>query len=473
MELESYTLETVMFWVRFQHWGIHLIAPAWLLFALSITGHEKRITPWLIAALSLIPLILFGTAQTLGTLNLMHHNPRLDQTGLYPVFIYDRSIFNMVVILYYSLCLGVSTILFVFNMVRAAASFRKHAMIYLIGSAPPWAGLLLHNLNVCEHNLDLTPLMLGLAGLVLSYGFLRFKILDIIPLAREIIFEKIGTGLLVLDKANRIIDFNPALQGLYPTISSASVGRSAKEFIDDPLLQTLIQSEESDQTELSIQRSDSTLYFRVKKTRLTNRKNADAGQIISFDDFTQEKELLVKLEKLATQDGLTGLLNRQHFDQLAENEISRFNRYGGNLAMIMLDLDHFKKINDTYGHAAGDLVLIAVAEAFKKTIRKADLLARYGGEEFVILLPETDLLSAKTLAERLHQSILEISVKYYHHNLQIDASFGVVGITNDQKMTLEDFYTHADRAMYQAKAQDGNRICVNSVEDPAGNYQEP
>ena len=473
MELLSETLETAMFWVRFQHWGIHIIAPAWLLFAMSVTGHEKRITPFLIIIFYLIPLFLFIETQTSGLLTLAHHNARMDTSGPYPVFTYDRNSFNYITIGYYSLCLGVSTILFAFSLVRAAPSFRKQTMIYLLGSAPPWIGMFLHNLNLIKSNLDITPIMLGLGGLTLGYGFLRYRILNIIPLARAIIIEKIESGVLVLNQGNRIIDFNPAFQGIYPAITTNLIGQAAEEVFEDPLLLNLIHSEESTRTELEILNDGSPQYFRIYKTRLTNRKNKDAGQVIRFDDFSQEKILLDKLEKLATQDGLTGLLNRQHFDELAKNEIARFNRYAGNLAMIMLDLDHFKKINDTYGHAAGDLILKSVAKTCKKTIRETDLMARYGGDEFVILLPETDLQSAKALTERLHADIMSVRVNYDAHNLSFTASFGVVGITNGLKITLKDFYRAADGAMYQAKAEGGNRICVNSVEDPAGNYQEP
>ena len=190
------------------------------------------------------------------------------------------------------------------------------------------------------------------------------------------------------------------------------------------------------------------------------------GKIYSFFENTQEKALLEKLEEMATHDGLTGIFNRQHFDLLAKNEINRLKRYGGDLSMIMIDLDNFKLVNDTYGHGAGDEVLKKVAQTLQCQLRQTDNLARYGGEEFVILLPQTDLPSAQQLCERLQQSLSAQTVNYEAHQIRFNASFGLATIQDGSNLSLEAVYKLADTALYAAKASGGNTVSVcKAVED--------
>ncbi|MDY6873522.1 MAG: diguanylate cyclase [Chloroflexota bacterium] len=459
MELLSNSLAMAMFWVRIQHWGIQLIAPTWLLFALSVTGFDKKIKPWLIVLLGIIPLYLLATSQTLGWLNLAHLNPRMETGGAFPIFSYDRNMWNYIAIGYYSFCLGISTILFTIFSMRTARSSRKQAIVYLLGSIPPWIGLFLYNLQIFETNIDFTPVMLGLSGLFFVYGFTQLNILDVIPLARDIVFEKMGTATMILDREDRLVDFNPAMQEIFPALSQKMIGTSAYEiFTSDPSLLDLIREDFNDRTELKFTVGDNVFFYRVNKSIICNRLDELLGQVIIFYEFTKEKELMERLEWIAARDGLTGIYNRQHFDEIARKEIARQKRYGGNLSMIMVDLDHFKKINDTYGHAAGDLVLKTVAMTFSKMIRQSDDLARFGGEEFVILLPETSVEAATALAERLRKALNTQFVEYEGKVLSIHASFGISGVSEKKEVTLDKLYRSADRALYQSKSLGGNAI---------------
>jgi diguanylate cyclase (GGDEF)-like protein len=129
----------------------------------------------------------------------------------------------------------------------------------------------------------------------------------------------------------------------------------------------------------------------------------------------------------------------------------------------MVDLDNFKRVNDTFGHGAGDEVLISVAKILQGQLRQSDSLARYGGEEFVILLPETDLQSAALLAKRLQQSLADQIITYEAHRIQVRASFGLTSINDAVGLSLESFYRLADMALYTAKGTGGNRV---SIYDP-------
>ena len=137
------------------------------------------------------------------------------------------------------------------------------------------------------------------------------------------------------------------------------------------------------------------------------------------------EQIAIDLSQLATTDGLTSLINRRHFDTLAHAEWARFQRYGRPLSLMLLDIDHFKSVNDRFGHDAGDMILKAVAETCKLTKRQSDVVARFGGEEFVLLLPETDETAAEIAAERLRKSIQDHPRILPGENLQLTVSIGV------------------------------------------------
>lgn len=165
---------------------------------------------------------------------------------------------------------------------------------------------------------------------------------------------------------------------------------------------------------------------------------------------TALRQVLQEVQKLAVTDSLTGLLNRRHFFELAEHELRRAKRYSRPLSAIMLDVDHFKQINDTYGHAVGDTVLREVAQVCMRETRNVDVLGRYGGEEFVIVLPECETHAAREVAERLRQSIAELSVNTPEGPVQVTASLGVASLSS-QSMTLDALIAAADTALYSAK----------------------
>lgn len=164
----------------------------------------------------------------------------------------------------------------------------------------------------------------------------------------------------------------------------------------------------------------------------------------------------VELQRLATTDFLTGICNNRCFFATGEREIQRARRYGRPLGVLMFDIDHFKRVNDTHGHAAGDQVLVAIAAACRNFLRDIDVFGRLGGEEFAILLPETDLAGARTTAERLRSAICETRIEAGTARLQVTISLGVsVLLPEDDE--IEQVLKRADAAMYEAKRDGRNR----------------
>ena len=166
-----------------------------------------------------------------------------------------------------------------------------------------------------------------------------------------------------------------------------------------------------------------------------------------------------ELSKLAFEDNLTGLHNMRYFYDYFQREIQRSKRYKTCFSLILLDLDDFKQMNDTYGHPAGDRILQYIAELISGALRQADLAARYGGEEFAIFLPETDLEGAKIIAERLRRQIENHRTPWQDKKLQVTASIGVTHFCpGHQEISSDEVIALADKAMYQAKIDGKNRI---------------
>lgn len=177
----------------------------------------------------------------------------------------------------------------------------------------------------------------------------------------------------------------------------------------------------------------------------------------AIQDVTERKELQWKLEEEARTDSLTGCTNRRYFLELAARELSRARRHTSGLSLLMLDLDHFKNVNDSYGHPVGDLVLQKLVQICEQTLREEDLVARFGGEEFVVLLPETGSVEALDIAERLRRAIADAEVPLEEvPPLRFTASIGVATLTQGD-FDIGAIISRADEALYEAKAAGRNR----------------
>lgn len=162
------------------------------------------------------------------------------------------------------------------------------------------------------------------------------------------------------------------------------------------------------------------------------------------------------LHQMATRDPLTGLANRQHFQTLAEHEVTRSRRSGEPLALVMADVDFFKRINDKHGHDAGDTVLGHIGEMLLRTVREQDIVARWGGEEFLMLLPNTDAAGARVMADRIRRLVGSFEVDHAGHGIASTLSFGTTTVQAEE--TLSDALRRVEAALYRSKAEGRNRV---------------
>jgi diguanylate cyclase (GGDEF)-like protein len=170
-------------------------------------------------------------------------------------------------------------------------------------------------------------------------------------------------------------------------------------------------------------------------------------------------KLYKEIETLAITDALTGIYTRRYFLERFEEEIKRAQAHKGKMAFLMLDVDHFKMINDQYGHLTGDEVLKQVAMIIKESIREIDIAGRYGGEEFCVVLPDTDSAAAVMVAERIRKAVEKKVIKAYDATLRITISIGVAAFPSDGKIA-EELMDKADWSLYRAKSQGRNKVAA-------------
>jgi diguanylate cyclase (GGDEF)-like protein len=212
---------------------------------------------------------------------------------------------------------------------------------------------------------------------------------------------------------------------------------------------------------------DQTMKELVRKESELSKINEELLKEIAIrkqtEEALRESEEAFKLQAII--DSLSGLFNRRHFYELAEIEISKSLRYRRPLSAIMFDIDFFKRINDTFGHSAGDKVIATVANITKEALRTTDLSARYGGEEFIVFLPETSAPQAAGVAERLRKQIENTIFREGDSRIKVTVSLGVndyLGETSSRtnKVILSEFISLADQAMYASKSNGRNQVTI-------------
>lgn len=189
-----------------------------------------------------------------------------------------------------------------------------------------------------------------------------------------------------------------------------------------------------------------------------------ARQVMALMELRQRDrdlaQALAAMQRLASEDGLTGLMNRRALLEALQREVERTRRLGSTLAVVMLDIDHFKHVNDEHGHAMGDAVLRGVAARLRSGIRAVDLAGRYGGEELCLVLPDTDLAGATTVAESLRAAIAGEPYEDAGQRVQVTASFGVAANTGGRPLPVDELLRRADTALYEAKTAGRNRVAA-------------
>jgi diguanylate cyclase (GGDEF)-like protein/PAS domain S-box-containing protein len=284
--------------------------------------------------------------------------------------------------------------------------------------------------------------------------------------------EASGIGVWDYDIESKALVWDDAMYTIYG-IDRSAVSNLYEAWNDSVLPEDMPEQEAALQATIEhgtpyapvfrIRRGDGSLRYIQARARLYSDAAGKAVRMVGTnEDITESRAMLDKLEQQANQDYLTGLSNRRHFMEQGEIELDRVQRYGEALSIFMLDIDHFKNINDTHGHKAGDIVLQQLGHVLRETLRTVDIIGRIGGEEFAVLLPETDLQEATEIAERLREIIAHSDVVLEAGlPLHFTVSIGVATL-KEQDAEVGILLNLADKALYQAKESGRNKVCVSA-----------
>lgn len=289
------------------------------------------------------------------------------------------------------------------------------------------------------------------------------------------IYNTSPDGILVVNEQGMVVSHNrPFLQiwGLSPKQLHTNEDGSVIGEADAPLLAEVVARVQNPAAFLERVRElydnpqlDDHCEIELKDGRTLERHSTvlrdDGGRYLGrvwfFRDITVQKQHEAALIQLARHDPLTGAANRRYFFERGEQEFMRSRRHHLPLSIALIDLDHFKRINDEHGHATGDAVLVLLSQRIRELMRDSDLLARIGGEEFAILMPSTGLAGAALMAERLRMTIAEEPSVVAGHTLHLRFSAGVTQLKGPDQ-SIEDCLRRADEAMYVAKQAGRDRV---------------
>ncbi|MGC9312641.1 MAG: histidine kinase N-terminal 7TM domain-containing diguanylate cyclase, partial [Sediminispirochaetaceae bacterium] len=439
---------------------------AWCITSFFLTGRETRYRSFLPFLLP-VPVVINILIWVDPWVHIIRIDPSLIEVGSM-LLINARygALHNWVFVPFQYIIYGFTLVLFLDAWMNARSLYRRRYL--LIGSAIliPMTGSALYIIGVSPFEyINPTPALFSIACIIFARAIFAFSMLDVLPLARDAVVENLKDVILVFDAQDRLVDYNPAAEKLFPLIAPDIIGIPAPQVLEDKstLLQQLLKARDSSESNFSFLRETGReSHYRSALALVKNREQQIIGKILTISDITAQVELLKKMQKLATTDSLTGILNRRSFFEQSHAEIDRAKRYRRPVSFILLDIDHFKRINDSYGHAAGDAVLVELSRRITSAIRKEDIFGRYGGEEFSLCLPETNQSTAYIFAERLRKIVEEEPVQYNDRRISVTASFGVAGVERIDIETLDELLLHVDKALYDAKELGRNRCEIYS-----------
>lgn len=452
-EIRADDLETISFFLKIEYFGVSFLSSFWLLLTYRYTRWHALSLPFtiLVMVVPFITLLLSGTNEYHQLLYRdvlpLYWNGHLLADIVRGPWYYIQMLYSIGIQIY------ATTVLF---LKWKNGGFRRRTQVFYIflGSIWPFVVSSFYFFEFTPLELDLTPISLIASAVCFSIALFRYRILDMNDVVKDLVFTGINEGILVLDDRDRIISYNKAATRIFPWLDRGRIGEPLAATPHGPA----ILAGEGDQFELDLPYKSGVRYYELRLTILRERRQA-SGKVYFIQDITRQKELFLTLKDMATYDSLTKVFNRRKLIEESERELQRCRRYGHELSLVMLDVDDFKRINDTYGHQAGDEMLRQVARICRERLRATDLIGRYGGEEFLLLLPDTGREAACRVAEEIRSQLDAFEISYRNETLRVTASFGVTTqAPRDVELVLEKLIHDADSALLEAKANGKNRV---------------
>lgn len=462
LELLSEDVQTMLFWRNIQLIGVFTVPVSCIYFTFEYC-HYKRLKKYLP-----ILLIVPATALVLVFTDSYHHIMRLGYS------IFSDSLFGhkmsvqatpveMMFISYNFVLVAVSLFMLGLFATKVAKNLRNQVLYVMLAIMLVFIFafvkmMLLDNINI---NMPVAVLYLP-SGLILFYSLFKHDLMYVSPIARNKVFDVIEQGIIVTNGTGTIMDYNPYAVSFLKSffrVNSELTGKSMSAvFSEYPYWVGLAIGQTAGELELQLTTHENHVhYFRVKVYPLQSDKSGAVGTVSLIRDITMRRLQEVVLKKKANIDGLTDLLNRSVFiDAFSEILKDRSERP---VSVLMLDIDRFKVINDTYGHLDGDKVLVHFAETVKGVLCRQEIIGRLGGDEFAAVLPGISSAEALEIAERIRVKIENQPFRLENgETIAVTLSIGIADSTN--AVEAEVLLNLADKALYCAKKASRNCCMV-------------
>ena len=485
LEMSFFAAECKMFWASMAWPGIVSTPTLWAIFLWQyVNSMRTPLARSSILGLSLAPLLVWGLALSNPWHGLFYgagSAPIDDSLGA-PVRYAHGPLFYATAVYVYLLmafCMGVVT--------RAAALsqglHRRHYLAFVLVTAVPWvANIGYVAFGWTLFGFDPTPFSFAFTLVAFSWLIVGVRLFDLLPVARHLLLEALLDPVLVIDPQGRVVEANPAalkLAGLHAGWRGIVLEKWPVFGAD---LQHLLQEHQTLDQDLPLTLTSAARYYEVRVRaiqRATRHGPALLGHMLYIRDVTQRHLSELKLaealalseerlrtisslhEQLREQalcDPLTGLYNRRYLDEFFERELARAQRENLPLALALIDLDHFKRLNDECGHLVGDDVLKAVAQHLLDNLRSTDAVFRIGGEEFLLILPGADQREATQRLQGICTQLAACDVATRGGDQRVTLSAGLA-YWPEQGQALDELLQAADAALYQAKRSGRNRVC--------------
>jgi diguanylate cyclase (GGDEF)-like protein len=460
--LTSSTLEQLRFWSVMQYFGMPFAPPLGLLFVLQYLG--IRVRKRTVIALLTMPVISLISNATNEWHHLHYKVYKIHESLGAPYYDIEVGITYILNGSFMFVCMVASTYLLLSRWKDTAKEYRPQLFALVCAILIPMTVSFLYLMGVTPTGIDPVPMVVGFSSILFWWAIVTSHLLSVVPIAKDTIFHSIGDGVIVLDKSGRMVEFNDGAGHMFRVLDRTMHGMPVQQvwsrlFRIAPELAPA-KAVGSHELEVTLSGQENRFYqVRFSPLKRTSRSSI-AGTVMIITDITQVKQLQHELERRAYYDELTQILNRRAFFERCETEYAWAKQTGDPFTIILFDIDYFKQVNDTYGHKAGDLSLIHVAQECRSCMKDNILFARYGGEEFVIALSGRSAAEGQAFAEQLRQRIESQPLVVDGKNIRITSSFGVAESSGSAEESFSHLLHLADQALYAAKRSGRNQVQV-------------
>ncbi len=477
-------LELKLLWLKLENIGILTVPIFWFFFAVRYNRLDRWLNRYTASLFFIIPGISLFFLFSERWFHLYYSSVSQISSAVAPLVI-GRGPWYLVALLYSYLISLAAIGLLIRRAIQHRNIYRRQMYVLIAAVLIPVLTNIAYQLALSllpksSLHIDLTPVSFTVTAALIAVGVFGLRIFDLIPIARHNVLEHIPEMVFVVDANDIVVDANTIAQRVLGKNMDDIIGHDPLEvFREWPLLlQSFLSSNETHE-EIQIP-GDPPRTLEVMVTALYNSASQLEGRVIVAHDITEHKwlendlkfandtlthqldeinKLRDELQEQAIRDPLTDVYNRRYMNEFLSLEVARAEREGIPLSVVIMDVDNFKKFNDTYGHKCGDIVLQKIASFLVQQTRKSDVVCRFGGEEFVILMPGASLETAYERAETWRQSFSETAIEY--EGMKLFATFSAGAASFPQHgLTDETVLQAADRALYQSKDAGKNKVTM-------------